>query len=73
MSTNNIGFYGEITKIISKLSSNTLLICSAAGKTETRLISYRSLESYSSEILDVTSVHCFFSWKWGLGPLNWEE
>ena len=28
MSTHNIGFNGEITKIIPKLSSNTLLICS---------------------------------------------
>ena len=28
MSTHNICFYGEITKIIPKLSSNTLLICS---------------------------------------------
>ena len=28
MSTHNICFYGEITKIISKLASNTLLICS---------------------------------------------
>ena len=27
-STHNISFYGEITKIIPKLSSNTLLICS---------------------------------------------
>ena len=28
MSTHNICFYGEITKIIRKLSSNTLLFCS---------------------------------------------
>ena len=28
MSTHNICFYGEITKIIPKLSSITLLICS---------------------------------------------
>ena len=28
MSTHNICFYGEITKIIPKLSLNTLLICS---------------------------------------------
>ena len=28
MSTHNICFYGELTKIILKLSSNTLLICS---------------------------------------------
>ena len=28
MSTHNIYFYGEITKIIPKLSSNTLRICS---------------------------------------------
>ena len=27
MSTHNIWFYGEIAKIIPKLSSNTLLIC----------------------------------------------
>ena len=30
MSTHNVCFYGEITKIISKISSNTFLICSAA-------------------------------------------
>ena len=30
MSTHNVGFYAEITKIIPKLSSDTLLICSAA-------------------------------------------
>ena len=29
MSTHNIGFYGELTKIIHQLSSNTLLICSS--------------------------------------------
>ena len=29
MSTHNICFYGEITKIIPKFSSNTLLICSS--------------------------------------------
>ena len=29
MSTHDICFYGEITKIIPKLSSNTLLICSS--------------------------------------------
>ena len=30
MSTHNICFYGELTKIILQLSSNTLLICSSA-------------------------------------------
>ena len=30
MSTHNIHFYGELTKIIIQLSSNTLLICSSA-------------------------------------------
>ena len=30
MSTHNIFFYGEIWKLISKLSSNTLRICSTA-------------------------------------------
>ena len=30
MSTHNIRFYGELTKIILQLSSNTLLICSPA-------------------------------------------
>ena len=29
MSTHNICFYGEISKIIPQLSSNTLLICSS--------------------------------------------
>ena len=29
MSTHNICFYGELTKIILQLSSNTLLICSS--------------------------------------------
>ena len=29
MSTHNIGFYGEISKISSELSSNTHLICSS--------------------------------------------
>ena len=29
MSTNNIGFYGDLTKIIFELSSNTHLISSA--------------------------------------------
>ena len=29
MSTHNIYFYGELTKIILQLSSNTLLICSS--------------------------------------------
>ena len=29
MSTHNIGFYEEISKIISELSSNTHLICSS--------------------------------------------
>ena len=29
MSTHNIGFYGELKKIILQLSSNTLLICSS--------------------------------------------
>ena len=31
MSTNNIGFYEDLTKIIFELSSNTHLISSAAG------------------------------------------
>ena len=31
MSTHNICFYGELTKIILQLSSNTLLICSSAS------------------------------------------
>ena len=30
MSTHNIGFYGELRKIILELSSDTLLICSSA-------------------------------------------
>ena len=30
MSTHNIGFYGEISKMIPKLSPNTYLICSTA-------------------------------------------
>ena len=29
MSTHNIGFYQEISEIVSKLSSNTYLICSS--------------------------------------------
>ena len=33
MSTHNIGFYEDLTKIIFELSSNTHLISSAAGKT----------------------------------------
>ena len=32
MSTHNICFYGELTKLISELSSNTLLICSTETK-----------------------------------------
>ena len=31
MSTHNIHFYGELTKIILQLSSNTHLICSSAN------------------------------------------
>ena len=31
MSTNNIGFYGELTKIVFQLSSNTHLISSSAA------------------------------------------
>ena len=31
MNTHNICFYGEIGKIIPKLSQNTLLICSTAS------------------------------------------
>ena len=31
MNTHNICFYGEITKIIPKLSSDTLLICSTGN------------------------------------------
>ena len=34
MSTHNIGFYEDLTKIIFELSSNTHLISSAACKTE---------------------------------------
>ena len=32
MSTHNICFHGELTKIILQLSSNTFLICSSATK-----------------------------------------
>ena len=35
MSTHNIRFYGEITKIIPKLSSNSLLICSTVQLSNT--------------------------------------
>ena len=34
MSTHNICFHGEITKIIPKLSSNTLLICSTGKQSK---------------------------------------
>ena len=38
MSTHNIGFYEEISKIITKISSNMHLISSAAYLSETFLI-----------------------------------
>ena len=38
MISHNICFYGEITKIIPKLSSNTLHICSAGYAQESALI-----------------------------------
>ena len=31
MSTHNIGFYGELTKLIFQLSSNTHLVCFSEG------------------------------------------
>ena len=34
MSNHNICFYGELTKIILQLSSNTLLICSSVGSSK---------------------------------------
>ena len=41
MSTHNICFYGELTKIILSLSSNTLLICSSDDpKILTLVLSY---------------------------------
>ena len=36
MSTHNIGFYEDLTKIIFELSSNTHLISSAATHTHTK-------------------------------------
>ena len=38
MSTHNIQFYGELTKIILQLSSNTLLICSSAVSDHCRMV-----------------------------------
>ena len=41
MSTHNIGFYGELTKIILQLSSDTLLICSSEFKTQVSTIYFQ--------------------------------
>ena len=49
MSTHNICFYEEITKIIPKLSSNTLLICSTASATEHGFLKSLNQSSYSRE------------------------
>ena len=46
MSTHNICFYGEVTKIILQLSSKTLLICS------TKLFPYFQLHEHGAYLVD---------------------
>ena len=51
MSTHNICFYGEIAKLIPKLSSDTLLICFAGWSyTSEDRLSYGILEAVNSTL-----------------------
>ena len=52
MSTHNIGFYEDLTKIIFELSSNTHLISSA----EHLLFSFRNKQIYPLKISKICSV-----------------
>ena len=53
MRTHNICFYGEIMKIIPKLSSNTLLICSTGLHCLPKLFCQKTRAHYSSLIIDL--------------------
>ena len=44
MSTHNIRFYGELTKIILPLSSNLLLICSSGGLSDFFFIVFHEIQ-----------------------------
>ena len=47
MSTHNVCFYGELTKIILQLSSNTHFICSAgSGNKKFTISTHHSVEIY---------------------------
>ena len=61
MRTHNICFYGEISKIIPKLSSNTLLICSTGN--DVSFISFALIEL--AEVY-TQSYRSGFRMKWGL-------
>ena len=60
MSTHNICFYGELTKIILQLSSNTLLICSTVGLLQyenfNNLTNLVNLNDMAKKINDLTKL-----------------
>ena len=51
MSTHNVGFYEDLTKIIFELSSNTHLISSAVGMFQTKVLHKSFLNCNSNLIL----------------------
>ena len=53
MSTLNICFYGDISQIIPKLSSNTILICSTVNEFSNLLSSYKLGLRRSQGFLDI--------------------
>ena len=74
MSTHNIRFYGELTKIILQLSSNTLLICSS-GQSESQRQTIRisnGCEGTENSVTRVTiwnheacrvMLNCYLEWR----------
>ena len=58
MSTHNIYFYGELTKIILQLSSNTLLICSIARVYQSDLLTPATEKSVFTHSFLTSMVLC---------------
>ena len=71
MSTQNIRFYGEIMKIIPKLSSNTLLICFNGGMQLLPVLT--ELIQVSTSLFDRKNPKSFDTGKFAVITLKYEQ
>ena len=60
MSTHNIGFYEDLTKIIFELSSNTHLISSAAKGKMSELILTKKEHTCTCNSFSTVVIYCYF-------------